>query len=274
MVPDCTANSSDGKAIRSGQLKATMPPEAPIVRVASLRYAYRRHVALHDISFDLGPGVTALLGPNGSGKTTLLKCVLGLLPTEAGTITRDERGRTDGVESFGYVPQSPELPGFSTVHDAVAYAGWLYGMSPGKLDAAAHGILELLGLTDLARRRIRTLSGGQRQRVAIAAGMIHDPPLLVLDEPSAGLDPGQRLRVREAVARVTQARATLLSTHLLEDVRHVADRILVLVNGKVGFDGTVDDLLRVIGPSHTGDLGADFEAGYDALIRTLGGDSE
>jgi ABC-2 type transport system ATP-binding protein len=123
---------------------------------------------------------------------------------------------------------------------------------------------------DLASRRIRTLSGGQRQRVALATGIVHDPRVLILDEPTVGLDPGQRLKLREVIQRFAAGRPVLLSTHLTEDVEHLADSVGVLVDGKIQYQGPTSQL-TVPAAAGDGRPGSPFERAYDDLIVSLGG---
>jgi len=247
------------------------------LRASDLVYAYGRRLALSGASLAVDVGVTALLGPNGAGKTTLLKCLVGLLEPRSGTVEVDSLpmgqpgNRRAAQRRIGYVPQNPQLPGLVRVEDIVGYAGWLSGVAGADLGARVDAVMAELELDGLRRRRVRTLSGGQRQRAALATGLVHDPSVLVLDEPTVGLDPGQRLKVRAALKRIGENRAVLLSTHLTEDVQHVADTVIVLVDGRVRFAGRRAELVTswrsmpgLAGP------GSDFERGYEALVASYG----
>ncbi|AYY13760.1 ATP-binding cassette domain-containing protein [Actinobacteria bacterium YIM 96077] len=240
-------------------------------------FAYGRRRALAGASWSVGSGVAALLGPNGAGKTTLLKCIVGLLHPADGTVhigslSMTERAtRRQAQRLVGYVPQRAQLPALSRVEDAIGYAAWLSGVTGGEFATRMSAVLEELELQDLRRRRVRTLSGGQRQRVALATGIVHDPHVLLLDEPTAGLDPGQRLKVRHTIQQIGSTRAVLMSTHMAEDVQYVADTVGVLVEGTIRYDGPLDGLVsgahsspRSPGP------GSDFEKAYESLIASLG----
>lgn len=246
----------------------------PAVQVESLTYRYGRKVVLNDISWSIGRGVTALLGPNGSGKTTLLKCIVGLLTPVSGRVALLESTGTTSTTTtadVGYVPQSAQLPSWSKVADIVGYAAWLSGVPDDAISVSVDRTLTALDLLDLRGTRIRALSGGQRQRVAIASGIVHDPSVLVLDEPSVGLDPGQRLRVRRTIEAIGRERSVVLSTHLIEDVQHVADTVAVLVGGAVRFSGPVSEFSSNVSSARPGP-GTEFERAYDELMTALGAD--
>ncbi len=244
-----------------------------IVEVRDLWFSYGRRRALAGASWTIGPGVNALLGPNGSGKTTLIKCMVGLARPSRGQVIIDGHDIAAGKSAqalIGYVPQAPALPGLAKVRDIVAYAAWLSGIEAAQADRAVQAALSNMQVLELASRRIRTLSGGQRQRVALATGIVHDPRILILDEPTVGLDPGQRLKVREVIKHFAAERPVLLSTHLTEDVEHLATTVGVLVDGKIQYQGPTSQL-RMPEVSGEGRPGSPFERAYDDLIISLGG---
>lgn len=234
------------------------------IQVEGVCAAYGRRRVLHDVDWMVRPGVTGLLGPNGSGKTTLLSVLIGLLRPKHGSVTVHsdrssgsgrfvvhgehkndvEDARDDTRVRFGFVPQRWSVAGHMRVVDAVAYTAWVNGMPPKDCEPAACTALEQVTLTDQAKDRVRTLSGGQRQRLGIAAGLAHDPEVLVLDEPTVGLDPAQRWRVRDMIAEIGRTRTVVLSSHLLDEVAHLCDRVGVLAAGRLVFDGTVAELER------------------------------
>ncbi|KOW00096.1 ABC transporter ATP-binding protein [Streptomyces sp. NRRL B-1140] len=213
----------------------------------SLRYGGTR--ALDDVSLRLTAGVTGLLGPNGAGKTTLLRVLATALRADRGAFTvlghdpGTARGRHEVRRRLGYLPQTPGFHPDFTAFEFVDYVAILKEMT-GR--AARHRevrrVLDEVGLADVRGKRIRKLSGGMRQRVALGAALVGDPGFLVLDEPTVGLDPEQRMRFRELIAEAGQGRTVLLSTHQTEDVAMLCHRVVVMAAGRVRFEGTPAEL--------------------------------
>ncbi|MER7483527.1 ABC transporter ATP-binding protein [Streptomyces sp. NPDC126510] len=213
----------------------------------SLRYGGTR--ALDDVSLRLTAGVTGLLGPNGAGKTTLLRVLATAQPADRGAFTvlghdpGTTRGRQEVRRRLGYLPQTPGFHPDFTAFEFVDYVAILKEMTD---RAARHRevrrVLDEVGLADVRGKRIRKLSGGMRQRVALGAALVGDPGFLVLDEPTVGLDPEQRMRFRELIAEAGQGRTVLLSTHQTEDVAMLCHRVVVMAGGRVLFEGTPAEL--------------------------------
>lgn len=245
------------------------------IDITHLSYRYRRGIdAVHDVDLAIADGVTGLLGPNGAGKTTLLSLLTGILKPASGQIVMDGIARaprqTARPYSIGFLPQRFSFANEMRCIDAIAYAAWVHGRANRELTALAQQALETVDLADKANQRIKSLSGGQRQRLGIAAALAHDPDLLVLDEPTVGLDPAQRLRLRETIRAIGDSRPVILSTHLIEDVTHVCDRVAVLSRGRLAFDGTVTELVNRA--AHAGGPtgpGSAFERAYVQLIDEL-----
>ncbi|MEU4801300.1 ATP-binding cassette domain-containing protein [Actinosynnema sp. NPDC023587] len=234
-----------------------------------VRFRYGRKSVLSGVDWTIGSGVTGLLGPNGAGKTTLLNVLVGLAKPHSGTLRF--HGGTSGT--IGFVPQRFSLVGGMRVVDTVAYAAWVNGVDRPACAAAALRALAAVRLDDLATARVRTLSGGQRQRVGVAAALAHEPDVLVLDEPTVGLDPAQRMRLREVVADLGRTRTVLLSTHLIEDISHLCRRVGVLADGRLVFDGSEAELIGLVDSAPaSGVLGSPFERAYQALVAGLGAD--
>ncbi|MEU4487247.1 ABC transporter ATP-binding protein [Streptomyces purpurascens] len=212
-----------------------------------LRYGGTR--ALDDVSLRLSAGVTGLLGPNGAGKTTLLRVLATALPADQGAFTvlghdpGTARGRQEVRRRLGYLPQTPGFHPDFTAFEFVDYVAILKEMTD---RSARHRevrrVLDEVGLTDVRGKRIRKLSGGMRQRVGLGAALVGDPGFLVLDEPTVGLDPEQRMRFRELIAGAGEGRTVLLSTHQTEDVAMLCHRVLVMAGGRVRFEGTPAEL--------------------------------
>lgn len=222
------------------------------VQVSDVRKRYGSVQALDGVSFELGDGITGLLGPNGAGKTTLLRCLATVLAPDTGDI--DVFGfdpdhpseRTEVRRRLGYMPQEPGFYQSFTCFDFLDYLAILKEhVDPTARHEEVRAALARTGLEGKSKLKIRKLSGGMRQRLALAQALIGSPPLLVLDEPTAGLDPEQRFRFRELISELAESRTVLLSTHQTEDVSAVCDRVLVMNEGRISFDGTPRELADV-----------------------------
>ena len=221
----------------------------PTVQVIGIEKRFMRTVALDGVTFDAGAGITGLLGPNGAGKTTLLRMLATVLAPDAGDLRLlgwDPDKAEDRLairRRLGYMPQEPGFHRNFTAFEFVDYVAILKEMVDRR---ARHDevrrVLALVGLEDVAGRKIKNLSGGMRRRVALAQALLGDPDLLVLDEPTAGLDPAQRLRFREIVSERAEARTVILSTHQTEDVAALCPRVVVMDGGRTLFDGTPQEL--------------------------------
>jgi ABC-2 type transport system ATP-binding protein len=222
------------------------------VRVEGVRKSYGGIAALAELDLELGPGITGLLGPNGAGKTTLIRILATLLPPSAGQVgvngwwTSDLRDRVEIRRRLGYLPQDLGLYPRFTVFEFVDYLALLKELDdPAERHRRVRAALAAVELEDLARRKIRTLSGGMRRRVGIAQAIVADPLLLLLDEPTTGLDPEQRMRFRQLIAGIGEQRTVVLSTHLVEDVAAVCTQVVVLWQGRVRFHGTPSQLRQL-----------------------------
>jgi ABC-2 type transport system ATP-binding protein len=211
--------------------------------------------ALQDISFEAAAGeMLAVIGPNGAGKTTLLSIIAGVQPPSAGAISR-------APAEVGWAPQQPAIYSRLSVAENLSLFAQLEKVRDPQ--SAVERMLEQTGLRDRAGDRVGRLSGGNRQRVNVALGLIGDPPVLALDEPSASLDPLQRERLWDFVGGLARAgRTVIYSTHNVAEVQRHADRVIVLADGRLLFDGTPVALLRAGGQGEDGDL-------ERALVRFL-----
>jgi ABC-2 type transport system ATP-binding protein len=203
--------------------------------------------ALQDVSFQAGPGETiAVIGPNGAGKTTLLSIIAGIQPPSAGTVSPPPA-------EVGWAPQQPAIYSRLSVAENLALFAHLEGVPDPR--SAVERMLEQTRLRDRADERVGRLSGGNRQRVNVALGLIGDPPVLALDEPSASLDPVQRERLWDFIAGLAKAgRTVVFSTHNVAEAQRHAGRVIVLAEGRMLFDGTPVALLREGGEGESGDL--------------------
>jgi ABC-2 type transport system ATP-binding protein len=215
------------------------------VRVQDVTKSFGRTHALQGVSFTAGIGVTGLLGPNGAGKTTLLRMLATVLAPDSGSLQLLGRNPQDADDRLairrrlGYLPQEPGFHRGFSVFDFVDYVAILKELTDRRArHQEVRRVIDAVGLSDVADRRIRALSGGMRRRVGVAQAILGDPELVILDEPTAGLDPEQRLRFRDLVSRIGEGRTVLLSTHMTEDVSALCPRVVVVEGGRTVFDGT------------------------------------
>ena len=231
---------------------------APAIAAGGVTKRYGRREALRGVSFEAGAGeVVAVIGPNGAGKTTLLSILAGIQPPTGGTVSR-------GPREVGWVPQSPAVYAKLSVAENLRLFARLEKVADPEVAVAA--MLGQTGLVDRADDELGTLSGGNRQRVNIAVGLLADPPVLLLDEPSSALDPRQRERLWEFIAALAaRGTAVVFSTHNVGEAERYADRILVLADGEALFTGSPAELEALVG----GDP-RDFEAAFVRFLHERG----
>lgn len=209
---------------------------------------YNNKIAVDRISLKLQKGVYGLLGANGAGKTTLIRMICGVLKPTSGTISFDgtDVGEKAYRDVLGYLPQDfGYYPEFSAV-DFMYYMASLKGLTKVQARAKTRELLEIVSLTEVAKKKIKTFSGGMKQRLGIAQTMLNNPKILVLDEPTAGLDPKERVRFRNLISQLGKDRIVLLSTHIVSDVEHIADTILIMKNGQMLHCGSLENIMGVI----------------------------
>jgi ABC-2 type transport system ATP-binding protein len=222
----------------------------PTVHLTGVGKSFRSTVALDGVDLALSPGITGLLGPNGAGKTTLLRMLATVLRADEGTVSLLGRNpdapdeRTEIRRRLGYQPQELGFPrGFSSFA-FVNYMAVLKEWSERQTrQTEVRRVLSAVGLGDIATKKISRLSGGQRRRVGLAQALLGAPELLVLDEPTTGLDPEQRASLRQVLAEIATTSTLIISTHQTEDVAALCERVVVLDEGRVHFDGPVQDLV-------------------------------
>ena len=209
---------------------------------------YGKVHALKDVNFSLTTGVHGLLGPNGAGKSTLMNILSGNLEQTAGLITYDGKDiRTMGKafrRLLGYMPQQQALYPGMTAFRFLSYMAALRAMTKEAAQKAIPRVLEQVGLTEKAGERIKTFSGGMKQRLLIAQAILHDPKILILDEPTAGLDPKQRIAVRNLIAELAEDKIVILSTHVVGDVSCISKEILLLKEGRLLCQASPGELVR------------------------------
>lgn len=203
--------------------------------------------AVNNLSYTMDTGVYGLLGVNGAGKTTLMRMLCTLLTPTSGTITWDGQDIFSLGSAYrnllGYLPQDfGYYPDFS-VQDYLLYIASIKGLRPATARQRMQNLLEQVGLTQVRRQKMKKLSGGMKRRAGIAQAMLNDPKILILDEPTAGLDPKERIRFRNLISELAENRLVLLSTHIVSDVEYIADQILLMKDGSLVHHGTSQQLL-------------------------------
>jgi ABC-type multidrug transport system ATPase subunit len=241
------------------------------VEITDLTRRFGRTQAVAGVTLQTGAGVFGLLGPNGAGKTSLLRMMATVISPSSGRIRlldRDPgvyRQRREIRRRLGYVPQNLGYYSGFTVVEFIEYFALLKEMPPTTVSRAVAAAVERVGLGDKATAKLRTLSGGMLRRVAIAQGIVNEPELLLLDEPTAGLDPEQRVAFRALLRELGQRATVIVSTHLVEDVGAACARVALMDRGKIVFHGTPDELTaRAEGTTAAGD--APLERGYSAVL--------
>ena len=221
----------------------------PMIEAEGLSKFYGVFAAARDVTFSIKQGeVAAFLGPNGAGKSTTMKLLTGYLaPSEgvakiAGCDMSTDRLRA--AERLGYLPENGPLYADMTPRSLLTFFGHLRGLSPVQLDRRMETIINTCHLEAVIGKPIGKLSKGYRQRVGMAQALLHDPEVLVLDEPTAGLDPNQIREVRKMIRELGQSKTILLSTHILQEVEAMCNRVIFINEGRVVFDGSPEELVR------------------------------
>lgn len=205
---------------------------------------YGSKIAVDRISLTLRKGVYGLLGANGAGKTTLMRMMCGILRPDGGTVTLDglDAGCEDYRAQLGYLPQDfGYYPDF-TGTDFLLYLSAVKGLDQRQARSRAAELTELVGLKDMAKKKIKTYSGGMKQRLGIAQALLNDPNVLIMDEPTAGLDPKERVRFRDLLTAIGNDSIVLLSTHIVSDIEHIADVVLMMKSGQLIFQGSREEI--------------------------------
>jgi ABC-2 type transport system ATP-binding protein len=236
---------------RAGHGEGEHPAEAASsITLESASRWYGNVVAVNEVSFRLDGGITGLLGPNGAGKSTILHMIAGFLDPSSGTVTvggHPARGHPEMYRHIGLVPEREEVYPFLSGREFVTANARLQGMEPARAAEAAGRAIGLVELEAAADRPIGTYSKGMRQRAKVAAALVHEPTILLLDEPFNGMDPRQRLHMMELLRRMAaEGRTILFSSHILEEVERIAERVLVIVAGRLAASGHFREIRRLM----------------------------
>lgn len=217
------------------------------LRMENITKKYSDKIAVDDVSIKIGSGITGLLGANGAGKTTLMRVVADIIKPTNGNVMYDgvpiSMLDAEYRNIFGYLPQEFGFYPEFTVIDYLDYMATLKGLTKVETKRKIDFLLEQMSLTDVRKKKIRKLSGGMRRRVGIAQALLNDPEILILDEPTAGLDPGERIKFRQLLSEFSQNRIVLISTHIVSDVEYIATRQAIMKDGKIIRDGSTEVLI-------------------------------
>ena len=216
----------------------------------NIKKEYGNKLVLDYVSISLKPGLYGLLGSNGSGKTTLFRIICGLMKPTQGAVFFNGKNIVNQAENFrdvlGFLPQDFRYYPDFTARNFLLYIASLKGLSRKNASTTSDELLDLLGLSAIKNKKIRKLSGGMKQRLGIAQALLNNPQVLVLDEPTVGLDPKERVKFRKLLSSLSKEKIILLSTHIVSDVESIADEILILKNGRLRDRGTVNQLVSEI----------------------------
>ncbi|MFK7929497.1 MAG: ABC transporter ATP-binding protein [Myxococcota bacterium] len=223
-----------------------------MIEARGLTKRYGRFTAVDAVDLDVqSQGIVGFLGPNGAGKTTTMRMLTGFLPMTSGT------AKVAGFDVFdqplqvkarvGYLPETPPLYPELKVGEYLSFVGEIRGLSRSERLKRVGDVMDQVGLREMEKRLTGALSKGYRQRVGLAQALLHDPPVLILDEPTSGLDPAQLVGIRSLVRDLARERVVVLSTHILQEVELLCDRVILIHRGKIAGDGTVDSLAQAAG---------------------------
>lgn len=219
------------------------------IEIQNLSKNYGKKKALSEVNLLIPQGMFGLLGPNGAGKTTLMKVLTTLLKKTNGEVTIcgvpvEDSKRIRNMT--GYLPQDFSMYGNMTAYEALDYLAVLSGMSKAERKRKVPEMLEKVNLLEKRKTKVRSMSGGMKRRLGIAQAIIHDPKVIIVDEPTAGLDPEERVRFRNLLCEIAKERIVLLSTHIVGDIEATCENIAVLDQGKIRFNGKVSELLSLV----------------------------
>ncbi|MDY4916751.1 MAG: ABC transporter ATP-binding protein [Candidatus Cryptobacteroides sp.] len=224
-----------------------------IIKVEHLSHRYNVQWAIRDINFEIGQtGTTGLLGSNGAGKSTTMNIICGVLAQTSGNVYINgidiRKNPVEAKMNIGFLPQTPPLYGDLTVDEYLRYTAQLRRMDVSEIPSALEAVKEKCGISHFSKRLIKNLSGGYKQRVGIAQAIIHNPKLVVMDEPTNGLDPNQIMEVRSLIREIAREKAVLISTHILSEVQAICDNIMMIEHGSLVFSGSIDDFDNYVEP--------------------------
>lgn len=219
------------------------------IKVSNLVKTYGEQIAVNNISFEIGKGeIVGFLGPNGAGKSTSMKVVTSYIPASSGVIEvcgiDVVKNSVGSRKKIGYLPEHNPLYLDLYVKEHLNIGGLFYGMKGKKLSKRINEVIDLVGLNQEKNKKVGALSKGYRQRVGLAMALIHEPEILILDEPTTGLDPNQIIEIREVIKNIGREKTVLFSTHIMQEVTQLCDRVLLINKGELKANDSVDNLLK------------------------------
>ena len=219
------------------------------LRISKLTKEYKNKKALNHLNLELENGVYGLIGPNGAGKSTLMNIICMLIPAGEGEILfNDEKVDEEFLSNLGYMPQYQTLYENYTIKEYLYYIGALKNLELIKIESIVDTLLSKVDLLDVKDNKISTLSGGMKQRVMLIQALLNDPKVLILDEPTTGLDPKQRIEIRNLISSLGKGRITILATHIVEDIEFIADKIIILDKGELLAFDSPQKLMSAVKP--------------------------
>lgn len=220
------------------------------LRLENISKTYGDKTALNQVSMELKNGIYGLLGPNGAGKTTLISIIVGLLEATDGEVfcngISKKKLKNQYFDYIGYMPQYPGYYGNFTGYEMMDYYAVLKGIKKAERKKFIIDLLQLVNLTEQADKKISSYSGGMKQRLGIGCALLNNPAVLILDEPTAGLDPKERIRFRNLISKISENKIVIIATHIVSDVEFIANEIILLNQGKIIKNGTVSELCSEI----------------------------
>lgn len=222
----------------------------PQIEIKNISKSYGKKIVLNNLNLSLDKGVYGLLGPNGAGKTTLISIIVNILKADSGEVYFEgEPIRKLGKEYYnniGYLPQYPRFYSNYTAQEFLEYMAVIKGLNKRKAKERIDELFEFVNLQDDRRKKVGAYSGGMRQRLGIAQALINNPKLLILDEPTAGLDPKERIRFRNLISRVSDDKTVILATHIVQDIESIARQVVLINNGKIICNDTPEALVESV----------------------------
>jgi len=241
-----------------------------MLKVSNLTKGFKNKEVLKNLSIELDNGIYGFLGPNGAGKTTFIRCICGVYKTKSCVCTLDkaEVGSKEYVNSMGYLPQNFGLFRDMKVYNALEYMAFLKNIKKEKHKEEIESVLKRVNLEDKINNKVKSLSGGMLRRLGIAQALLGDPRLLVFDEPTAGLDPEERMRFKKIISELEKDKIILISTHICSDVESLCDKVIIINDGKILYNGDIEGVEKnAVDYKGENQDASELERGYLCILK-------